>query len=202
MRALAASGCLSSCCCCRCRRSAQDYPNRPIKVVVGFPPGGGTDVAARIVAAGNVEGPRPVAADREQAGRGRHARRRRGRAQRAGRLHAAGDAGRPRDLRRDVQVAAVPHRQQLRLDLQHHHHSVLHRGAGELRVQNARRRRRQGEEPRRAPSPSAAPDRDRPIISASSCSAAAPAPSSCTCPIAATRRSSPRCWRAKSISRS
>jgi tripartite-type tricarboxylate transporter receptor subunit TctC len=31
--------------------SAQDFPNRPIKVVVGFPPGGGTDVAARIIAA-------------------------------------------------------------------------------------------------------------------------------------------------------
>ena len=31
--------------------AAQDYPNRPVKVVVGFPPGGGTDVAARIVAA-------------------------------------------------------------------------------------------------------------------------------------------------------
>ena len=30
--------------------AAQDFPNRPIKVVVGFPPGGGTDVAARIVA--------------------------------------------------------------------------------------------------------------------------------------------------------
>jgi tripartite-type tricarboxylate transporter receptor subunit TctC len=30
---------------------AQDYPTRPVKVVVGFPPGGGTDVAARIVTA-------------------------------------------------------------------------------------------------------------------------------------------------------
>ena len=30
--------------------AAQDYPNRSIKIVVGFPPGGGTDVAARVVA--------------------------------------------------------------------------------------------------------------------------------------------------------
>jgi tripartite-type tricarboxylate transporter receptor subunit TctC len=29
---------------------AQDYPHRPIKIVVGFPPGGGSDTAARVVA--------------------------------------------------------------------------------------------------------------------------------------------------------
>ena len=34
---------------------AQDWPTRPIKLLVGFGPGGGTDIAARIVADGLTE---------------------------------------------------------------------------------------------------------------------------------------------------
>src|SRR5947207_5212967 len=34
---------------------AQNYPVRPVRIIVGYPPGGGVDVAARIVAQGLTE---------------------------------------------------------------------------------------------------------------------------------------------------
>lgn len=44
--------------------AAQDYPNRPVKLVIGFPPGGNVDVIGRIVAQKMTEGlGRPVLAE-------------------------------------------------------------------------------------------------------------------------------------------
>src|SRR5918911_661619 len=31
--------------------AAQPYPNKPVRMIVGFPPGGGTDVVARVIGA-------------------------------------------------------------------------------------------------------------------------------------------------------
>jgi tripartite-type tricarboxylate transporter receptor subunit TctC len=39
---------LAACACVQ----AQNYPSRPVRMIVGFPPGGGTDVVARIIAPG------------------------------------------------------------------------------------------------------------------------------------------------------
>ena len=49
MRRLAALVLALAACACA---HAQNYPARPVKMVVGFPPGGGTDVVARIIAPG------------------------------------------------------------------------------------------------------------------------------------------------------
>src|SRR5437870_3398127 len=45
--------------------SAQNYPTKPIRFVVGFPPGGSADPTARIIGAALAESPRPAGGGRE-----------------------------------------------------------------------------------------------------------------------------------------
>ena len=69
--------------------SAQTYPDKPIKMIVPFPPGGPIDTMARLDRPGDVGKARPAGDRREPARRGLHHRlqgRRRGRARR---LYAA-----------------------------------------------------------------------------------------------------------------
>ena len=69
---------------------SQQFPARPVKLVVGFTPGGGVDIAARTARAQALGADRPAGDRREQARR-RHQHRQRIRRQiGARRLHAAG----------------------------------------------------------------------------------------------------------------
>jgi tripartite-type tricarboxylate transporter receptor subunit TctC len=53
---------------------ADIYPSRVVRLLVGFPPGGGADLAARIVVSGLSDFLGPAGHCREQAGRRRAAR--------------------------------------------------------------------------------------------------------------------------------
>ena len=69
--------------------NAQDYPARPIKIVVGFGPGGLGDITGARRRAEDVGFARQAGGDREHAGRRRNGRCGVGRAGGAGRPHAA-----------------------------------------------------------------------------------------------------------------
>ena len=77
-------------------QSAADYPNKPIRIVVSVPAGGGVDLSARIIANHLQHAVGPAGDGREPHRRQRQHRRRSGVARGAGRLHAAGDAAQHR----------------------------------------------------------------------------------------------------------
>ena len=67
--------------------SAAEYPNKPIRMLVGFAPGGGTDTTARAMGGKLVERARPADHHRQPAGRGRQHRHRDYLARQPRRLH-------------------------------------------------------------------------------------------------------------------
>ena len=73
-------------------RRAQDFPTRPITIVVPTGPGGGMEMVARMLCAETRAGVRQAVRDREPAGRRHQHRRGRGRARGARRPHAADGA--------------------------------------------------------------------------------------------------------------
>ena len=171
------------------RRSRQDYPSRPIKIVVGFPAGGGVDTSARVVGEALSRGlGQSVVIENKPGAAGTIGAAEVARSAPDG-YTLARHARRPCDLRRDVQVAAVRHREQLRLDFEHRHppvHSSWCRP-----IPSSRRSSDLIAKAKAAPGTvtfgSAGPG-----THASSwhrtARAALPGRSSCTCPIAATRR--------------
>ena len=85
------------------------YPDRIIRIIVPFPPGGGTDIVTRRLGEAMASGSRPGRDHREQARRRHDHRHQRGRDQRARRLHAADGDLRPCGQSEPQRQAAVRH---------------------------------------------------------------------------------------------
>ncbi len=108
---------------------AQAYPSRPLRMIIGYPPGGSADITARLTGQWLIGAARSAGGDREPAGRRYQPRHRSGRARGAGRLHAAAGRAGQRDQRHALRQA------QLQFPAGHRagrrHHPLCQRGGGE-----------------------------------------------------------------------
>ena len=95
---------------------AQNYPNRIIKIMLGFPPGGNVDIIARMLAHEMEKSLGQSIVVENRVGAGRRGRCRGDRARRAGRLHAADGAEFASGLRRTGQERQIQRGGRFHLD--------------------------------------------------------------------------------------
>ncbi len=99
--------CVALACVAGAARAADDYPNHPVRWLVGYPPGGSTDIVSRLIGTISVGASRPAIRHREQAGRRQQSGDRNGHQGRSRRLYGIPGQSRQRHQRHALQEPDV-----------------------------------------------------------------------------------------------